>query len=109
MNAIHQGFLRVRLTGPETGFFHQVLDFYYEKYFDVWLPRSGSLDGLRAEAQLHAQNEEDMKFNLWQGGAEALLTLFEKEPIEEEARELVADLRKEIKKNIEKLTTCTNI
>jgi len=117
MNAIHQGFLRVRLTGPETGFFHQALEFYYQKYFDVWLPRSGSLDGLRAQVQAQALQEE-MTFNLWESGAHALLQLFEKEPVfpddsteeeKEKGKVLMADLLMQIKKNIEKLTICTHI
>jgi len=112
MNAIHQGFLRVRLTRPETGFFHQVLDFYYGESFDSWLPRSESLDGLRAQAQVHALRKEEMKFNIWQSGAHALLKLFEKEPVlvdVEAGKTLVADLSKKIERDIEKLTTCTNI
>jgi len=113
MNAVHQGYLRISMTAPETELFHQVLEFYYQACFNIWLPRSGSLDGLRAESQVHALEQKEMKFNLWQGGAEALLSLFEKEPAlpkdEEDGKTLVADLRTEIKRNIEQLTTCTNI
>jgi len=113
MNAVFQGFLRLKLTAPETGLFHQVLTFYYGNCSDIWLPRSGSLNGLRAQAQVHVLREEEMTLNLWELSAHALLSLFEKEPVivgeEAQARKLVADLRKEIKKDIEKLTTCTHI
>jgi len=109
MKAIPQAFLRIQLTVPETGLFHQVLEFYYQKCFDIWLPRSASLDGLRAQVQVHASQEEEMTFNLWGPSAHALLSLFEKEPEEEEARQLGADLQKEIKVNVEKLTTRTYI
>jgi len=76
------------------------------------------LDGLRDEAQLAALEQQGMIFDLFESGGHALLSLFEKEPVfpedsteEEKAKgkELVAELRQTIKRDIKKLTTPTNI